>query len=244
MITNQSKVQVLSDLIIDLTIEEIAEKIQTSAGSQAILDIAEQYLNELKGLWNPRAVYQWFDFNRSEKDADQEIESDNYTGDIIENNTIALSVNLGHSGKFLDHAEKILVSVYTVGHTLEKAYEKSNKEGDMLAAYVIDLIGRCVLEKTSARIKQIVEQRAIKQGWGVSPFLSPGSVKGWELEDQNRLCSLLPLDVIDVSIRDDGILIPFKSISCLMGIGPEYSETKVGNTCQVCNNKEDCQMRD
>lgn len=238
MIEKHSKIQVLSDLIIDLSIEEIVDKMQTSSGSQAILDIAAQHINELNELWNPRAIYQWFDFNRCDLDGNSTFESDTYTGYIIENSEIVLGVNLGHSGKFLDYAEKVLVAVYTVGHTLDEAYEKSNKEGDMLSAYVIDLIGRCVLEKTGRRIKQIVEGKAKREGWGVSPFLSPGSVKGWALKDQTRLCSRLPLDQINVSIRKDSILIPFKSISCLMGIGSKYSETQVCITCEVCNKKK------
>ncbi len=77
----------------------------------------------------------------------------------------------------------------------------------------------------------------------MSPFLSPGSIHGWELEDQQKLCSILPLNEIDVQILDDSVLIPFKSLSCLIGIGAGYKANLVGTTCQVCSKNNDCQMK-
>lgn len=38
-------------------------------------------------------------------------------------------------------------------------------------------------------------------------------------------------------------LSPYKTISCLIGIGCGYQTTKVGATCQVCSKKDECPMR-
>ncbi len=78
---------------------------------------------------------------------------------------------------------------------------------------------------------------------GVSPFLSPGSVHGWELEEQSKLCSLLPIERINVIIKNDTVLFPLKSITALIGIGPGYDSNKVGSTCDVCSKKNKCEMK-
>ena len=79
--------------------------------------------------------------------------------------------------------------------------------------------------------------------WGVGPFLSPGSVHGWDLGDQPSLCTLVPLDCIDVQLSESGILKPYKTIACLIGIGPEYKARTVGATCDVCSKNKPCEMR-
>jgi len=120
---------------------------------------------------------------------------------------------------------------------------KASSKKDLLEAYLIDLLGLIVLEKTGHVIKRIAEKQAQKSGCGVSPFMSPGSVHGWELEEQVNLCTLLPLEKISVKIREDGVLSPFKTISCLIGLGQGYDAVQVGSTCQICSKNHDCQMK-
>ncbi len=136
-----------------------------------------------------------------------------------------------------------MVAVYSAGYEIEKETRKCSENEDFLVSYLLDLISLLVLEKTGDIVKKIAELKAAELGWGVSPFLSPGSIHGWELKEQLKLCSLLPLDEINVRIRDDAVLIPFKSLSCLIGIGAGYRATLVGTTCQVCSKNDVCQMK-
>ncbi|NOQ66012.1 MAG: hypothetical protein GQ556_02185, partial [Desulfobacterales bacterium] len=73
---------------------------------------------------------------------------------------------------------------------MEKESNKASQQGDFLEAFFLDLVGLIVLEKTGNIIKQLAQQKAVESGWGVGPFLSPGSVHGWKLEEQKKLCSL------------------------------------------------------
>jgi hypothetical protein len=67
---------------------------------------------------------------------------------------------------------------------------------------------------------------------------------GQELEAvSKKLCSLLSLEKINVNIREDAILSLFKTVSCLIGLGPGYDTDKVGSICQVCSKNHDCQMK-
>ncbi len=115
----------------------------------------------------------------------------------------------------------------------------ASSKGDLLEAYFLDLIGLIVLNKVEQTVKEIAEKQGRNLGWGVSPFLSPGSIHGWELEEQLKLCTLLPLKSINVKIRGDAVLSPFKTIPCLIGLGPGYDSVQVGTTCQVCSKNDD-----
>ncbi len=136
-----------------------------------------------------------------------------------------------------------MVSSYTIGQTLDTEFANVSSKKSLLEAYMVDLIGLAALEKTGAIIKKSAENQARSLGWGVSPFLSPGSVHGWELEEQLKLCSLLPMDQINVKIREDAVLSPLKSIAALIGIGPGYDSIEVGSTCDVCSLRSNCDMK-
>ncbi len=234
MVIIDTKPHVLSRINVDVIFQDFKQKIKNADNHPEILKTAEKTLDKAKGIWRPKAVYQWFEFNNKGKD--------NF-GSVIPNSGGLLKFDFGYSFQFLTHAKYALVSVYTIGQALELESMNASSRGNLLEAYLMDLIGLIVLEKTGQAIKKIAEKQAQKSGWGVSPFMSPGSVHGWELEEQLNLCALLPLEKINVKIRKDGVLSPFKTISCLIGLGPGYDAAQVGTTCQICSKKHDCLMK-
>jgi hypothetical protein len=227
---------VITGLEIDIRFEELAEKIQMSATKPAILNAAETVFNNTGKIWQPAVVYDWFDYEAGEKKG---------TGTLIPQypGTGAVDINLGHSGRFLSPAFSTLVAVYTAGAELDAAAAQANKSNDFLAAHFLDLLGLLVLEKTEKYVKRLAQEEAVSAGWGVSPFLSPGSVHGWDLEEQAKLAGCLPIKNIRVGISEHGVFSPFKTISCLIGIGPGYKTIEVGSTCRVCSKREDCRMQ-
>jgi len=223
----------LIDLNIEVGFEELVKKIRTGTKRPDILATAEQTLHKVNNIWNPGIIYRWLPFEQSETEPGKSI--------VHSNNPVIL--DLGHSARFTREASQVLVAAYSAGKELEEENRKAADKQELLIAFLLDLIGLLVLEKTGEVVNKIVEQKATELGWGVSPFLSPGSVHGWELEDQLKLCSLLPLNKIDITISSDAVLFPFKSVSCLIGIGKGYEATHVGTTCQVCSKNNDCEMK-
>ena len=224
----------LSHIEVDITFHNLEQKIKIVGNNPQILKTAKKTLTIARGLWQPKAVYQWFEYKN--------IDQDNL-GRVIQNSGSHVDLDFGHSFQFLSHAVYAIISVYTAGPKLERASKNASSKGELLEAYFFDLIGLIVLDQAGQKIKEIAQKQARNLGWGVSPFLSPGSVHGWELEKQVKLCSLLPLEKINVKIRKNAVLSPFKTISCLIGLGPGYDAVQVGTTCQVCSKNHDCQMK-
>jgi hypothetical protein len=227
-------VRILSNCKIDLTFQDLEKKIQTSGNSSGILETAREILKNIQGKWEPAALFQWFEF---------EIDKKRSLGRIIQQSGDTIHLDLGQSIKFLEQAAYVMVSSYTIGQALDAESAKASSEGSMLEAYMVDLIGLAALEKTADIVKKTAETSAKQFGWGVSPFLSPGSVHGWNLEEQTTLCSLLPIEKINVTISNDAVLFPLKSIVAVIGIGPGYDSRKVGSTCDVCSKRNSCEMK-
>ncbi len=224
----------LSHINVKLTFRDIEQKLKLPSDRPEILETAKRIFNQAQGIWRPKAVYQWFEFENAGKDN---------SGCIIQRSGNHLRFAFGHSFQFLKHSRYALISVYTSGHRFEKESKHASFKRDLLEAYFLDLIGLTVLDQVGRTIKGIAEKQARNLGWGVSPFLSPGSVYGWDLEEQVKLCSLLPLKKIDVKVQENAALYPLKTVSCLIGLGPAYKSALVGTACQVCSKNEECLMR-
>lgn len=225
----------LGKIDIHIAFPELEKKIKTGAKNQAITDCARKLLEEVDGAWDPFGLYRWVEI---------EPPVGNSSTAIVKNNEAQIELELGHSAKFLKDAQYGLVAIYSAGQEIDDLAQRALQNQDMLGSYMIDLIGLLVLEKTGEAISACAEQKAEEHNWGVGPFLSPGSVHGWELEDQIKLCSLLPIETTPLSLDDNGILHPFKSVSCLVGLGKSYDSKKVGSTCSVCSQRDTCLMRE
>ncbi|HCY86639.1 MAG TPA: hypothetical protein DHV36_16005 [Desulfobacteraceae bacterium] len=226
---------VRTSLSVAVNFSELVEKIQMSSSKPAILDAAQATFDQANGTWQPAMAYQWFDYSACDSGK---------TGTIIAPLTRhRLNVDLGHSGRFISKASKVLAAVYTAGPELDKAAAAASCTGDFLGSHFLDTLGLLVLSKVETLVKLVAERTAAAAGWGVSPFLSPGSVHGWELSGQADLAGLLPISDIGVTVSEAAVFTPFKTISCLIGIGPEFDAPTVGSTCRICAKRKDCQMR-
>lgn len=221
------------DLQIDVAFQDVKKQIKTSRNSSEIFRIAQSVLKKTLGIWHPAAIFRWYEF---------EIISQEGICRLFTNTKESIHLNLGSSTKFLKHARYVMVSAYTIGGNLDAKSSYASSIGHMLEAYLIDMIGLTALEKTGDFIKQTAEDQARSMGWGVSHFVTPGLVNGWDLGELSKLCSLLPIEDINMAIENNMVLFPLKSICALIGIGPGYKSYRVGHTCKVCSKRECCHL--
>lgn len=227
--------RVIIDPDLDVSLLELSKKFGKAQQNASLLEAAARVLALAIPLWHPKIVYRWLDVEIREEDKVRLC-----CGLTGESSTL----DLGHSLQFIKEAEKVLVGVYTVGKELEDAVQKASGQGQVLDAYLFDIVGLAVLGKIGQQVNRVVEDYARKQhNWGVGPLLSPGSVHGWQLEDSHNLYRLLPIEAIDVAMSSNGILLPFKSLSFLIGTGPGYQSTEVGTSCAVCSKRDNCEIR-
>jgi len=195
---------------------------------------AHTTLKECQGLLEPRAVYEWIEV-RGVKGEYVLLKSPN-DGQVAD-------LRLGKHADLMSKARRALVSVATIGDRLEGFIEHCNEEGDILRAYLADSIGVVALAQVGEAIRHLAEHEALSLGWGVSPSLAPGSLLGWPLTGQRDLCSLVRTQQIGVTLSENGVLKPFRSVSSMIGIGPGYTDKKVGSICRYCSRAENCWTR-
>jgi hypothetical protein len=188
-------------------------------------------------LWQPAALYDWFDVQAVDG------EHVHLTSNTIRKYQKSAVLHLGPKAYLLAPAERVLVSVCTIGPALEQRVHELQAGRDALAGYLLDSAGVVALSAVGEAVRCLAEEAAAERGWGVSPSLSPGSLVGWPLTGQRELCTLLPLDEIGVQLNAHCVLEPHKSVSALIGLGPGYESSHVGSVCKYCALQDTCWRR-
>lgn len=230
----ENEIEILHPVPISLEVKDVIGKLKSRKNRQSLIDQIKKLFEETSSLWAPRAMYSWLPVHHKGK-------KQVMLGQNPDNSSITFS--MGHSATFMRSAIMAFVGIYTAGPELEVLSKSAANEQRYLDSYILETIGLSVLDKTRSSINTHIELKAAEKGWNVGPFLSPGSVHGWELEEQTILSSYFDLSKIDVTCSENGVLSPFNSISCVIGIGPNYENTHVGSTCQVCSSRDSCTLR-
>ena len=193
----------------------------------ACLKLAASYIK-------PKAVYDYLEVAKLAKDRLVVRAPD---GRMVE-------LKVGPKADLLSSAAMVQVGVDTIGPDLEKEVSRLNQAGDMFKGYILDCVGVALLAEIGKALEREAEKAADLRGWGVGHRLAPGSLVGWEMTDQPVLAGILDLDQIGVKLNDSGVLIPYKSATSLIGMGPGYTAHKVGRVCQFCKRSEECWIKD
>ena len=151
-------------------------------------------------------------------------------------------LKVGPHANLLESAEEVLAAFCTIGPKLEAAVN-DGFDGDVMLSLMVDSAGVIALSHVGERAVDLAEEWAIARDQGVSPALSPGSLPGWELSGQRKLSALLPIADVGISLKDSNLLVPYKSASVVIGIGPEYKDQEVGSMCHICALKDHCWRR-
>lgn len=140
----------------------------------------------------------------------------------------------------LSDADAIAVAVCTIGAALEERVSEL-LEDDGVLALAFDGLGSAAADALAGAVcGQVAEEAAAERSRTTVP-LSPGMM-GWPLADgQDALFSLVDAAGIGVALTPSRLMIPRKSVSMVIGIGPRV--VAGGRTCDVCNMKETCRYR-
>jgi hypothetical protein len=228
-------VPILENIAISLTAEEVIAAQERRQIRPELLRDAEEAIALGETLWQPQAVYDWFDVPWVDGREVHVRVPDRSTGEVV--------LRVGPKADLLNSAERILTSVATIGPALEERVGELNASGEILKAYLLDCVGVVALGAVGEAVRCLAEETAADLEWGVSPSLSPGSLIGWTLRGQRELCGLLPLDSIGVRLNSHNVLEPHKSASGLIGLGPGYETSRVGSVCRYCALQKTCWRR-
>ena len=163
----------------------------------------------------------------------------------IRPDAIEIDGSMIFSGKqlsaYIKGAECLHIFLVTIGSGIEDSASMWMSRGESLYGYLLDRIGSLAVESLAETIEKRLRSICASNGEGVSMRLSPGYCD-WPIEEQFTLAKLLDFSGAGVHLTEKCMMVPRKSISAVVGIGPEDIFTKSKSQCVVCD-KADCDYR-
>jgi hypothetical protein len=139
----------------------------------------------------------------------------------------------------LSGAQHVVASVCTIGSKLEEVTAQLLRE-DPLYALALDGLGNAAVESLAQLVCGGIAEQIEQEGLQASAPLSPGSPE-WPVEiGQPQIFSLLDSSKAGITLTTGGMMVPRKSVSFVVGLGPEMSQISM---CSVCSLKETCRYQ-
>jgi len=142
----------------------------------------------------------------------------------------------------LPQAKELAVAVCTIGPRLEEQAADYFNQGEPLRGTLLDGIGSAAVDLLMEEVCKFVAGQASSRGYEASSPISPGML-GLSITEQGQWLKLVPAGEIGVSLISSGIMVPRKSVSMVIGIGPQMARWTRAEVCARCHLKKTCPYR-
>ncbi len=132
--------------------------------------------------------------------------------------------------------------VITIGAKLEKQVTGYSRSGETLRGVILDGIGSAAVDSLAPEVLRLIASEVSSRGYQISSPVYPG-MPGFPLTEQWNLLGLVNADEIGVRLTASGVLVPRKSTSMVIGIGPHMTKWTQAEVCARCSLRETCHYR-
>jgi hypothetical protein len=136
-------------------------------------------------------------------------------------------------------ATQVALAVCTIGPALEERVD-ALFAAHPVRALALDGAGVAALGDLSRMVVARIRDQGSARGLGTGMRASPGQ-EGWSIWQQRVLFGLVPAEEIGVRLAETCLMLPRKSVSFAIGMGPEMRPDAV--TCDFCSRRERCSWR-
>jgi hypothetical protein len=142
----------------------------------------------------------------------------------------------------LTEAKELAITVCTIGPKLEKQVTDYTNGGETLRSILLDGIGSAAVDTLAQQACKLIAGEASSRGYQVSSPVNPG-MPGLPLTEQWQLLKLSNAREIGVSLTSLGIMVPRKSTSMVVGMGPQMQTWTQVEVCAHCSLSKTCPYR-
>ena len=214
--------RVLADLPLAIDPDEVLRFQGYKKGADApganVRALLDEALALGRRLMAPRAVVRWAPVARR-------------AGDALEAGGVTLTIP--GIGAHWGPVEHVVAGVCTLGDAVERRAAELWEARELPLAAMLDSVGSGAVESLAEHVNDLLCQEGLARGLRVTNRISPGYAR-WDVGEQPRLFALCPGDAIGVRLNAACFMTPVKSISLLVGAGPEARVDHYFSQCARC----------
>ena len=111
-----------------------------------------------------------------------------------------------------------------------------------MQALILDGIGSAAVDSLAQEACHFINREASSHGHQASSPISPG-MPGLPISEQWQLFQLVPAEQIGVHLTSSAMMVPRKSVSMIIGIGPDMPTWTQAEVCNRCGINKTCHYR-
>jgi hypothetical protein len=139
-------------------------------------------------------------------------------------------------------AREVLVMIGTIGQALEMR-SAAIFDDDPTTGLALDGLGSAAATLLAIEACRFFDTQAAAEGVQATRPVSPGD-DGWPVDrGQNEIFTLLDGESVGVTLLPSGMMLPRKSFTMVIGLGPEVNRDEEGSPCQHCDMRETCRYQ-
>ncbi|MFC1652269.1 vitamin B12 dependent-methionine synthase activation domain-containing protein [Planctomycetota bacterium] len=142
-------------------------------------------------------------------------------------------------GRHLKASTGIACFVATLGLAFEEWSKGFFKQDDPYQGYLSDTIGSVLVESVADWLEQQLQDELHTHELKRTNRVSPGYCQ-WPVAEQHKLFGFFPKGFCGITLTDSSLMVPMKSISGVMGTGPDVKRRDYA--CNICD-MVNCMMR-
>ena len=142
-------------------------------------------------------------------------------------------------------SKKTILAVCTISEKVEKKISSYMKEGMLTKGVILDAVASVAAEECASELYKLIleENKDILENNKHTARFSPGYCRWTIVEGQQLIFTLLPVvEKINVKLSSTAMMIPRKSVSFAINIGPNVEEDLGIKECETCE-MYDCDYR-
>jgi hypothetical protein len=185
--------------------------------SPEVRALFDEAMAEGRRLMAPRVVARWARVTRRSAD---DLEADGE------------SLAIPSIGPRWGAVEHVAAAVCTIGEALERRVSALWEARELPLASMLDSVGSGAVESLAEYVNDLLCQQGLPS-LRVTNRISPGYGE-WDVAEQRRLFRLCPGAAIGVTLNEACVMTPGKSISLLVGAGPDARVDHYFSQCARC----------
>ncbi len=139
--------------------------------------------------------------------------------------------------RVLPRCQQVAIFVVNIGRRLEKRVNQLMEGGQMLRATILDAVGSEAVEEAVDYLQNKLRELANSDGAEITMRYSPGYCD-WDITQQRVLFEAMNSAPLGVSLTDECLMVPRKSVSGLIGLGRFEKYQLRLSPCLFCTKME------
>jgi len=136
-------------------------------------------------------------------------------------------------GRLWGRLDAVGAGICTVGDAIEARVRALFDAREFPLAVMLDSVGSAAVESLAEYVNDLLCQAGLAEGVKVTNRVSPGYA-GWDTAEQQQLFGLCSGGPIGVTLNEACFMLPAKTITFLVGVGPEARVDHYFTQCRRC----------